>query len=244
MVQEQKIRTAIAEFLWGKVDFYNLPKVDNQKVEKLLKGGYLFGFTASDLLIILSAILTLIFLQIQPYLIPYLEGRLDLSTFKVIENKIIEEQVFERPLDAVSTIDKSSSPSSTTQMSSASASANNKQQTSSPSSSIIDIPSPYKGINWEKVEEARLETHDSQGPREIFGRVHKSKPYKASDFDSTKIFFEYYKPWLQKEGWQGYSDFGGTGDGFEIGYKKDGKYFIISEERSSQEYWILVIRYN
>lgn len=128
MVQEQKQRKTLAEHLWGRIELDKLPKVDNEKVEKLLKGGYLFGFTASDLLIILSAILTLFFLQIQPYLIPYLEGRLDLSTFKIIENKFIEEQVSERPLDVISTIDKSSSLSSTTQTSSPSSSLKEKSQ--------------------------------------------------------------------------------------------------------------------
>lgn len=52
------------------------PKVDNEKIERLMKGGFLFGFTVSDLLIILSAFLTLVFLQLKPYLIPYLEGTL------------------------------------------------------------------------------------------------------------------------------------------------------------------------
>jgi hypothetical protein len=67
------------QLLWDKItDKFkkNAPQVDNQRIERLMQGGFIFGFTASDLLILLSAFLTLVFLQLQPYIIPYLEGTL------------------------------------------------------------------------------------------------------------------------------------------------------------------------
>lgn len=48
-------------------------KVNNERIEKILKGRFLFGFTASDLFILLSAFLTIIFLQLEPHAIPFLE---------------------------------------------------------------------------------------------------------------------------------------------------------------------------
>lgn len=50
-------------------------RVDNERIERILKGRFIFGFEASDLFILLAALLTLIFLQLQPYAIPYLEGK-------------------------------------------------------------------------------------------------------------------------------------------------------------------------
>jgi hypothetical protein len=49
-------------------------RVDNERIEKIMKGGFLFGFTTSDLFILLAAFLTVVFLQLEPYAIPYLEG--------------------------------------------------------------------------------------------------------------------------------------------------------------------------
>ncbi|OGY16823.1 MAG: hypothetical protein A2785_03595 [Candidatus Chisholmbacteria bacterium RIFCSPHIGHO2_01_FULL_49_18] len=50
-------------------------KIDNERIEQILKGRFIFGFSGSDLFILLAAFLTLIFLQLQPYVIPYLEGK-------------------------------------------------------------------------------------------------------------------------------------------------------------------------
>ena len=61
---------------WKKEQAEDKYKVDNERIEKLMKGGFLFGFSGSDLFILLAALLTLIFFQLQPYLIPYLEGQL------------------------------------------------------------------------------------------------------------------------------------------------------------------------
>jgi len=51
-------------------------EVDNQRIENLVKKGFLFGFSGLDIFIVLAAILALLFLQIKPYLIPYLEQNL------------------------------------------------------------------------------------------------------------------------------------------------------------------------
>jgi len=50
-------------------------KIDNERIEQILKGRLIFGFSGSDLFILLAAFLTLIFLQLQPYVIPFLEGK-------------------------------------------------------------------------------------------------------------------------------------------------------------------------
>jgi hypothetical protein len=61
-------------------------RVDNERIERIMKGGFLFGFTASDLFILLAAFLTIVFLQLQPYAIPYLEGHTQRkSTIQVIK---------------------------------------------------------------------------------------------------------------------------------------------------------------
>lgn len=76
MEQEKKTKKTFAELLWGSPADYVPPAVDNQRIERIMKSGFLFGFTASDLFIFLTALLTLVFLQLEPYLIPYLEGKL------------------------------------------------------------------------------------------------------------------------------------------------------------------------
>jgi len=50
-------------------------KIDNERIEQILQGRLIFGFSGSDLFILLAAFLTLIFLQLQPYVIPFLEGK-------------------------------------------------------------------------------------------------------------------------------------------------------------------------
>ena len=56
----------------------------------MLQGGFLFGFSVSDIFIFLSSLLALVFLQLQPYLIPYLEGTLGIepSTTSTYESAI------------------------------------------------------------------------------------------------------------------------------------------------------------
>lgn len=81
-------------------------EVDNERIERILHGGSLFGFTIIDLFIFLSAILALIFLQLQPYLIPYLEGTMGRtsSTTPTYEEKV-------RRISSPSSRLKTSSPS-------------------------------------------------------------------------------------------------------------------------------------
>lgn len=142
MIQgEVKKRKQLWEILWGPATGANIPKVDNEHVAKLLKGGYIFGFSASDLLIILSAILTLIFLQLQPYLIPYLEGNLDVGSLTIKESKVVDFDSAETESQIIFKVEKSASPSSTMLISTSSADLKNTfQESTSSSKSPIVLP--------------------------------------------------------------------------------------------------------
>lgn len=75
MDRDRKRKKTFSEILWGNPDDFVPPAVDNERIMRIMKGGFIFGFTASDLFIFLAALLTLVFLQLEPYIIPYLEGR-------------------------------------------------------------------------------------------------------------------------------------------------------------------------
>ena len=135
MQVEVKKRKQLWEILWGPVTSSKIPKVDNERVEKLLKGGYLFGFTAIDLLIILSSILTIIFLQLKPYLIPYLEGSLGESKEIVEVKRFISDQK-----------EKTSSPSSKQKTSTISANTTINEIESTSSSKPKNEKSEEQGV--------------------------------------------------------------------------------------------------
>jgi len=105
----------------------------------------------------------------------------------------------------------------------------------------------YPGIKWGVAREERFTSYDRDGPPEVQGYVIQSEqPISPDGPDAFDIYFKFYQPWLKQEGWQGYADFaGGHGPpSITIGWKKGGKYFFITEEKSDQGEWFIVIQYN
>jgi hypothetical protein len=121
--EKQKPKSSLLDKLSLKGKASPTYKVDNERIEQIMKGGFLFGFTISDCFILLSAILTVAFLQLQPYAIPYLES---------LGQSRPPTQIIK---DSVTTPTLTSAPSTT------SAETEEKRQESTESSALKETPS-------------------------------------------------------------------------------------------------------
>lgn len=73
--EKRKMSSKLLNKFAIKTQTTELYKVDNERIKRILKGGFLFGLTASDLFILLAASLAIVFLQFEPYTTPFLEGQ-------------------------------------------------------------------------------------------------------------------------------------------------------------------------
>ena len=113
-----------------------------------------------------------------------------------------------------------------------------------PDGSLSEVPPLDPRINWGAINEGQFETHDRDGPPEVQGYIVQSEPLSPKEDSAIDSYVGPYLPWLEENGWQLYADYAGAGSGFEMGWKKGEKYFILSKERPDQGDWVVVIRYN
>lgn len=89
----------------------------------------------------------------------------------------------------------------------------------------IETPPLSPDTQWSKPKEVTFQTNNPDG-LEVNGFSVQSEEI----YDSSPIYFDFYVPWLKKNGWTQYSDITGAGEGNEEGWKKGDKYFIFVDD--------------